>query len=67
MSSGLLAWRCSTRSSSRSELDSGTSKLMGVGSRAFDGVGNFTQVTNEKGSLSGILFPNRAPLRDLLC
>ena len=35
-------------------------QLIGVGTRTFDGVGNFTQVTNEKGSLSGILFANRA-------
>jgi hypothetical protein len=34
--------------------------LIGVGTRTFDGGGNFTQITNEKGSLSGILFPNRA-------
>jgi hypothetical protein len=35
-------------------------QLIGVGTRTFDGQGNFSQVTNEKGSLSGILFPNRA-------
>ena len=35
-------------------------QLIGVGTRTFDGEGNFTQVTNEKGSLSGILFTNRA-------
>ncbi len=35
-------------------------QLIAVGTRTFDGAGNFTQVTNEKGSLSGILFPNRA-------
>lgn len=35
-------------------------QLIGVGTRTFDGNGNFSQVTNEKGSLSGILFPNRA-------
>jgi len=35
-------------------------QLIGVGTRTFDGDGNFSQVTNEKGSLSGILFPNRA-------
>ena len=34
-------------------------QLIGVGTRTFDGNGNFTQITNEKGSLSGILFPNR--------
>ena len=34
--------------------------LIGVGVRTFDGEGTFTQVTNEKGSLSGILFPNRS-------
>jgi hypothetical protein len=34
-------------------------QLIGVGTRTFDGDGNFSQVTNEKGSLSGILFPNR--------
>src|SRR5262249_43490700 len=37
-----------------------TEQLIGVGTRTFDGNGNFYQVTNEKGSLSGILFPNRA-------
>jgi hypothetical protein len=35
-------------------------QVIGVGTRTFDGDGNFSQVTNEKGSLSGILFPNRA-------
>jgi hypothetical protein len=35
-------------------------QIIGVGTRTFDGDGNFSQVTNEKGSLSGILFPNRA-------
>jgi hypothetical protein len=35
-------------------------QLIGVGTRTFDGDGNFSQITNEKGSLSGILFPNRA-------
>jgi hypothetical protein len=35
-------------------------QLIGVGTRTFDGGGNFSQVTNEKGSLSGILFPNRS-------
>jgi hypothetical protein len=35
-------------------------QVIGVGTRTFDGNGNFSQVTNEKGSLSGILFPNRA-------
>ena len=35
-------------------------QVIGVGTRTFDGEGNFTQMTNEKGSLSGILFPNRA-------
>lgn len=35
-------------------------QVIGVGTRTFDGHGNFSQVTNEKGSLSGILFPNRA-------
>jgi hypothetical protein len=34
-------------------------QLIGVGTRTFDGAGNFTQITNEKGSLSGIPFPNR--------
>lgn len=34
--------------------------LIGVGVRTFDGQGTFTQVTNEKGSLSGLLFPDRA-------
>jgi hypothetical protein len=35
-------------------------QVIGVGTRTFDGDGNFSQVTNEKGSLSGVLFPNRA-------
>ena len=35
-------------------------QLIGVGTRTFDGDGNFSQVTNEKGSLSGILFPDRS-------
>jgi hypothetical protein len=35
-------------------------QVIGVGTRTFDGDGHFSQVTNEKGSLSGILFPNRA-------
>src|SRR5262249_15916575 len=35
-------------------------QLIGVGTRTFDGDGHFTQITNEKGSLSGILVPNRA-------
>jgi hypothetical protein len=35
-------------------------QVIGVGTRTFDGDGNFSQVSNEKGSLSGILFPNRA-------
>jgi hypothetical protein len=35
---------------------------IGVGTRTFDGEGNFTQLTNGKGSLSGILFPNTPPL-----
>jgi len=35
-------------------------QLIGVGTRTFDGDGNFTQVTNEKGSLTGIMFPNRS-------
>jgi hypothetical protein len=34
-------------------------QLIGVGTRTFNGDGNFSQGTNEKGSLSGILFPNR--------
>lgn len=34
-------------------------QLIGVGTRTFDGDGNFSQVTNEKGSLSGILFHDR--------
>ena len=34
-------------------------QLIGVGTRTFDGDGNFSQVTNEKGSTSGIPFPNR--------
>ena len=35
-------------------------QLIGVGTQTFDGAGNFTQVTNEKGALSGIIVPNRA-------
>jgi len=35
-------------------------QLIGVGTQTFDGHGSFTQITNEKGSLSGILFANRA-------
>ena len=35
-------------------------QVIGVGTRTFDSNGNFSQVTNEKGSLSGILVPNRA-------
>ena len=33
-------------------------QVIGVGVRTFDGRGNFTQTTNEKGALSGILVPN---------
>ena len=35
-------------------------QLIGVGTRTFDGEGNFTQVTNEKGSVSGLPLPDRA-------
>jgi len=35
-------------------------QLIGIGVMTFDGNGAFTQTTNEKGSLSGILFPNRS-------
>jgi hypothetical protein len=35
-------------------------QVITVGIQTFDGNGNFTQITNDKGSLSGILFPNRA-------
>jgi hypothetical protein len=35
-------------------------QLIGVGTRTFNGDGTFQQITNEKGSLSGLLFPNRA-------
>ncbi len=35
-------------------------QLIGVGLRTFDGAGNFTQISNDKGSLSGILVPNAA-------
>lgn len=35
-------------------------QVIGVGTLTFDGNGNFTQITNDKGSLSGILVPNRA-------
>jgi hypothetical protein len=35
-------------------------QVIGVGTRTFDGQGNFTQSTNEKGALSGIVVPNRA-------
>lgn len=34
-------------------------QVIGVGTRTFDGTGNFTQVTNEKGSISGLPLPNR--------
>jgi len=37
-----------------------TEQVIGVGTLTFDGGGNFTQITNDKGSLSGILVPNRA-------
>jgi hypothetical protein len=33
-------------------------QVIGVDTRTFDGHGNFTQVSNEKGSLSGIAAPN---------
>jgi len=32
-------------------------QVIGVDTRTFDGQGNFTQISNEKGSLSGILVP----------
>ncbi len=35
-------------------------QVIGVDTRTFDGQGNFTQISNEKGSLSGILVPNAA-------
>ena len=35
-------------------------QVIGVGVLTFDGNGAFTQTTNEKGSLSGIVVPNRA-------
>lgn len=35
-------------------------QLIGVGLRTFDGQGNFTQISNDKGSLSGILVPDAA-------
>jgi hypothetical protein len=35
-------------------------QLIGVGTRTFDGNGNFSQVTNEKGSVTGLPLPNRA-------
>jgi len=35
-------------------------QVIGVDTRTFDGNGNFTQISNEKGSLSGILVPNAA-------
>ena len=35
-------------------------QVIGVDTRTFDGHGNFTQISNEKGSLSGILVPNAA-------
>lgn len=34
-------------------------QVIGVGTRTFDGDGHFAQVTSEKGSLSGMPFPNR--------
>jgi hypothetical protein len=34
-------------------------QVIGVGTRTFDGQGNFTRITNEKGFLSGIVVPNR--------
>ena len=34
-------------------------QLIGVGTRTFDGNGNFSQVTNEKGSVTGLPLPNR--------
>jgi hypothetical protein len=34
-------------------------QVIGVDTRTFDGAGNFTQISNDKGSLSGIA-PNRA-------
>jgi hypothetical protein len=34
-------------------------QLIGVGTRTFDGDGNFSQVTNEKGSVTGLPLPNR--------
>ena len=34
-------------------------QVIGVGVLTFDGNGGFTQTTNEKGSLSGIVVPNR--------
>jgi hypothetical protein len=33
-------------------------QVIGVDTRTFDGHGNFTQISNEKGSLSGIAVPN---------
>jgi hypothetical protein len=35
-------------------------QVIGVGTLTFDGHGNFTQITNDKGALSGILVPNRS-------
>lgn len=35
-------------------------QVIGVDTRTFDGHGNFTQISNEKGSLSGIVAPNSA-------
>jgi len=35
-------------------------QVIGVGVLTFDGKGGFTQTTNEKGSLSGIVVPNRS-------
>jgi hypothetical protein len=35
-------------------------QVIGVDTRTFDGQGNFTQISNEKGSLSGIVVPNSA-------
>ncbi len=35
-------------------------QVIGVDTRTFDGQGNFTQISNDKGSLSGIVAPNAA-------
>ena len=52
---------CATSSERYARLCSGTiEQVIGVGTQTFDDNGGFTQVTNDKGSLSAIIVPNRA-------